>query len=91
MKDQYKKVSQKHMLGFMYYLQLLGYVIVRQGMDQAMFLTKHYAVPVAWRRITIDYHNRLNKPAQQLYKEFVDGQHRISSDFAGKNASTSRT
>ncbi len=57
MKDQYKKVSQKHMLGFMYYLQLLGYVIVRQGMDQAMFLTKHYAVPVAWRRITIDYHN----------------------------------
>ncbi|CRX64038.1 hypothetical protein ABR2090_1111 [Acinetobacter baumannii] len=43
------------MLGFMYYLQLLGYVIVRQGMDQAMFLTKHYAVPVAWRRITIDY------------------------------------
>ncbi|KCY51688.1 hypothetical protein J751_3623 [Acinetobacter baumannii 24812_8] len=64
MKDQYKKVSQKHMLGF------LGYV--RQGMDQAMFLTKHYAVPVAWRRITIDYHNRLNKPAQQLYKEFVE-------------------
>ncbi|ELA8903261.1 TPA: hypothetical protein OXM99_003769, partial [Acinetobacter baumannii] len=39
---------------------------------QAMFLTKHYAVPVAWRRITIDYHNRLNKPAQQLYKEFVE-------------------
>lgn len=72
MKDQYKKVSQKHMLGFMYYLQLLGYVIVRQGMDQAMFLTKHYAVPVAWRRITIDYHNRLNKPAQQLYREFVE-------------------
>ncbi|MDC5043420.1 hypothetical protein NRA10_14655 [Acinetobacter baumannii] len=72
MKDQYKKVSQKHMLGFMYYLQLLGYVIVRQGMDQAMFLTKHYAVPVSWRRITIDYHNRLNKPAQQLYKEFVE-------------------
>ncbi|MHA7928374.1 hypothetical protein ACX8ZS_19935 [Acinetobacter baumannii] len=34
MKDQYKKVSQKHMLGFMYYLQLLGYVIVRQGMDE---------------------------------------------------------
>ncbi|MGK7794476.1 hypothetical protein ACSRDE_19120 [Acinetobacter baumannii] len=56
----------------LYYLQLLGYVIVRQGMDQAMFLTKHYAVPVAWRRITIDYHNRLNKPAQQLYKEFVE-------------------
>ena len=72
MKDQYKKVSQKHMLGFIYYLQLLGYVLVRQGMDQAMFLTKHYAVPVAWRRITIDYHNRLNKPAQQLYKEFVE-------------------
>ena len=36
-----------------------------------MFLTKHYAVPVAWR-ITIDYHNRLTKPAQQLYKEFVE-------------------
>ncbi|ATU23565.1 hypothetical protein J688_3930 [Acinetobacter baumannii 145660] len=37
-----------------------------------MLLTKHYAVPVAWRRITIDYNNRLNKPAQQLYKEFVE-------------------
>ena len=44
------------MLGFMYYLQLLGYVIVRQGMDQAMFLTKHYAVPVAW------HNDRLSQP-----------------------------
>ncbi|RDF62680.1 hypothetical protein DV997_20935 [Acinetobacter baumannii] len=71
MKDQYKKVSQKHMLGFMYYSQLLGYLIVRQGMDQAMFLTQQYPVPVALRRITDDHHNRSNKPAQHLYTEYV--------------------
>ena len=61
------------MLGFMYYLQLLGYVIVRQGMDQAMFLTKHYAVPVAWRRITIDYHNRLKNPLNNFIKSLLSG------------------
>ncbi|ARG12870.1 hypothetical protein [Acinetobacter baumannii] len=67
-----KTVAQSFAAGDNSANSLLGYVIVRQGMDQAMFLTKHYAVPVAWRRITIDYHNRLNKPAQQLYKEFVE-------------------
>lgn len=72
MKDQFKKVNNKHLLGFTNYLHLLGFVIVQQGVNQAMLLTKHYAVPVAWRRITIDYNNRLNKPAQQLYKEFVE-------------------
>lgn len=72
MKDQFRKVNNKHLLGFTKYLHLLGFVLVQQGVNQAMFLTKYYAVPVAWRRITIDYNNRLNKPAQQLYKEFVE-------------------
>ncbi|MDM9639055.1 hypothetical protein [Acinetobacter nosocomialis] len=72
MKDQFKKVNNKHLLGFTNYLHLLGYVAVQHQVNQAMFLTNHYAVPIAWRRITIDYHNRLNKPAQQLYKEFVE-------------------
>lgn len=72
MKDQFKKVNNKHLLGFTNYLHLLGFVIVQQRVNQAMLLTKHYAVPVAWRRITIDHNNRLNKPAQQLYKEFVE-------------------
>lgn len=72
MKDQFKKVNNKHLLGFTNYLRLLGYVAVQHQVRQAMFLTNHYAVPMAWRRITIDYHNRLNKPAQQLYKEFVE-------------------
>lgn len=72
MKDQFKKVNNKHLLGFTNYLHLLGYVAVQHQVNQAMFLTNHYAVPIAWRRITIDYHNRLNKPAQLLYKEFVE-------------------
>ncbi|HDH7780874.1 TPA: hypothetical protein PJH62_003472 [Acinetobacter nosocomialis] len=72
MKDQFKKVNNKHLLGFTNYLHLLGYVAVQHQVNQAMFLTNHYAVPIAWRRITIDYHNRLNKTAQQLYKEFVE-------------------
>ncbi len=61
MKDQFKKVNNKHLLGFTNTCTSRGFVIVQQGLNQAMLLTKHYAVPV-WRRITIDYNNRLNKP-----------------------------